>query len=62
MSPDDRQHRNDQTVEIDLSDVAARSVVLFNVSGDGTIQMLSDWLRDASPAQSANLKLPLRVA
>ncbi len=61
VSPDDRQHRNDQTVEIDLSDVAARSVVLFNVSGDGTIQMLYPIGSDASPAQSANLKLPLRV-
>lgn len=61
VSPDDRQHRNDQTVEIDLSDVAARSVVLFNVSGDGTIQMLYPIGSDASPAQTANLKLPLRV-
>ncbi|WP_315832437.1 caspase family protein [Bradyrhizobium prioriisuperbiae] len=61
VSPDDRQHRNDQTVEIDLSDVASRAVVLFNVSGDGTIQMLYPIGSDATPAQSANLKLPLRV-
>lgn len=61
VSPDDRQHRNDQTVEIDLSDVAQRAVVLFNVSGDGTIQMLYPIGSDASPATSANLKLPLRV-
>ncbi|MEW6643207.1 MAG: caspase family protein [Pseudomonadota bacterium] len=61
ISPDDRQHRNDQTVEVDLSDVAARAVVLFNVSGDGTIQMLYPIGSDASPATSASLKLPLRV-
>jgi caspase domain-containing protein len=61
VSPDDRQHRNDQTVEIDLSDVSARAVVLFNVSGDGTIQMLYPIGSDASPAQTANVRLPLRV-
>jgi uncharacterized caspase-like protein len=61
ISPDDRQHHNDQTVEIDLSDAAGRGLVVFNVSGDGTIQMLYPIGSDASPAQSANLKLPLRV-
>jgi uncharacterized caspase-like protein len=61
MSPDDRQHHNDQTVEIDLSDAAGRALVVFNVSGDGTIQMLYPIGSDASPTQSANLRLPLRV-
>jgi uncharacterized caspase-like protein len=61
ISPNDRQHHNDQTVEIDLSDAAGRALVVFNVSGDGTIQMLYPIGSDASPAQSANLKLPLRV-
>jgi hypothetical protein len=36
-------------------------VVLFNVSGDGTIQMLYPIGSDASPVRSANLRLPLRV-
>src|SRR5262249_12555292 len=40
VSPDDRLHNNGQMIDIDLSDVAGRAVVLFNVSGDGTIQML----------------------
>jgi hypothetical protein len=35
-------------------------VVLFNVSGDGTIQMLYPIGSDASPVRSANLRLPLR--
>jgi hypothetical protein len=61
IAPDDRAHRNDQTVEIDLSDVTNRAVVLFNVSGDGTIQMLYPIGSDASPTQSGNLRLPLRV-
>lgn len=61
VSPDDRLHHNDQAVDIDLSDVGGRAVVLFNVSGDGTIQMLYPIGSDASLARSANLRLPLRV-
>ncbi len=48
-------------VDIDLSDVAGRAVVLFNVSGDGTVQMLYPMGSDVSPVKSANLRLPLRV-
>ncbi|WFU44346.1 caspase family protein [Bradyrhizobium sp. CB82] len=61
MWPDDRQQRSGQTVEVDLSDVASRAVLLFNVSGDGTIQMLYPVGSDASLARSTNLRLPLKV-
>ncbi|WP_445491714.1 caspase family protein [Rhodopseudomonas sp. RCAM05734] len=61
VSPDDRQHRSNQTIDIDISDVNNRAVLLFNVSGDGTIQMLYPIGSDASLNQSANLRLPLRV-
>ncbi|MFB9269864.1 caspase family protein [Bradyrhizobium erythrophlei] len=61
MWPDDRQQRRGQTVEVDLSDVASKAVLLFNVSGDGTIQMLYPIGSDASLARSANLRLPLKV-
>ncbi|WP_249137242.1 caspase family protein [Bradyrhizobium canariense] len=59
--PDDRQQRAGQTIEVELSDVAARSLLLFNVSGDGTIQMLYPVGTDAPLAKSASLRLPLRV-
>jgi Caspase domain len=61
ISPDDRQHHNNQSIEIDLSDAAGRALVVFDVSGDGTIQLLYPIGSDASPTQSANLRLPLRV-
>jgi hypothetical protein len=61
ISPDDRQHHNDQTIEIELSDAAGRALIVFDVAGDGTIQTLYPIGSDASPSQSANLKLPLRV-
>ncbi|WGS18042.1 MULTISPECIES: caspase family protein [unclassified Bradyrhizobium] len=59
--PDDRQQRAGQTIEVDLSDVASRAVLLFNVSGDGTIQMLYPVGSDAPLARSESLRLPLRV-
>ncbi|WGD49446.1 caspase family protein [Bradyrhizobium sp. CB1650] len=59
--PDDRQQRAGQTVEVDLADVASRAVLLFNVSGDGTIQVLYPVGSDAALARSASLRLPLRV-
>ncbi|WP_049814877.1 caspase family protein [Bradyrhizobium sp. WSM2793] len=59
--PDDRQQRAGQTIEVELSDVASRALLLFNVSGDGTIQMLYPVGKDAAVAKSSNLRLPLRV-
>jgi hypothetical protein len=61
VSPDDRLHHNGQTIDIDLSGVGGRAVVLFNVSGDGTIQMLYPIGSDASPVRLDTLRLPLRV-
>jgi hypothetical protein len=61
ISPDDRQRHINQSVEIDLSDAAGRALLVFNVSGDGTIQMLYPIGSDPSPIQSASLRLPLRV-
>ena len=62
ISPDDRLQRNGKTVEINLSDVAGRAVVLFNISGDGATQMLYPLGTDASPVGSTNLRLSLRVS
>jgi hypothetical protein len=61
VAPDDAQHRNNQPVQIELSDVAGRSVILFDISGDGTVQMLYPIGSDAAPTQAGNLRLPLRV-
>jgi Caspase domain len=61
VSPDDRQHHSNQTIEIDLSDAAGRALLVFDIAGDGTIQLLYPIGSDASPTQSANLRLPLRV-
>lgn len=61
IAPDDAQHHNDEPIQIELSDVAGRSIILFDISGDGTIQMLYPIGSDAAPTQSGSLRLPLRV-
>ena len=61
VAPDDARHHNDSAVQIELSDVAGRAAILFNISGDGTIQMLYPIGSDAAPTQTGSLRLPLRV-
>jgi len=61
VAPDDAQHHNDQSVQIELSDVAGRAAILFDISGDGTIQMLYPIGSDAARPQGGSLRLPLRV-
>ncbi len=61
VAPDDRQHHRGQNIEINVSDVGARSVIIFNVSGDGTIQMLYPLSSDSSRPKSDTLNIRLRV-
>ncbi len=61
VAPDDRQHHRGQTIEINVSDVGARSVIIFNVSGDGTIQMLYPLSSDPPQSKSDTLNIRLRV-
>jgi hypothetical protein len=59
--PDDRQHHRGQKIEINLSDVGARAVIIFNVSGDGTVEMLYPLNSDPSPPKTPTLSLTFRV-
>ena len=59
--PDDRLHHRGQNIEINIADVAARAVIIFNVSGDGTFQMLYPLASDPPTPTSANLNIRLRV-
>jgi hypothetical protein len=61
IAPDDAQHHNDEPVQIELSDVGGRSVILFDISGDGTIQMLYPIGSDDTPIKAGTIRLPLRV-
>jgi uncharacterized caspase-like protein len=61
VAPDDAQHHDGEPVQIELKDVAGRAVVLFDISGDGTVQMLYPIGSDEAPTQAGSLRLPLRV-
>ncbi len=61
VGPDDAKFHNQQVVKIDLSDLAGRALVLFDISGDGTIQMLYPVGSDDAVRRDATLELPLRV-
>jgi len=61
VAPDDAQHHNGEPVQIELKDVSGRAVVLFDISGDGTVQMLYPIGSDEAPTQAGSLRLPLRV-
>jgi hypothetical protein len=61
VAPDDGLHRSDQMVQIELAEVSGRALVLFNIAGDGTIQMLYPIGSDASSIPTADYRFPVRV-
>ena len=61
VTPDDSRHRNESVVQIEVKEVAGRSLVLFNIAGDGTVQMLYPIGSDAVPVPSADFRFPVRV-
>jgi hypothetical protein len=61
IAPNDGQQHSGQKVLIELSDLSGRSIVVFDVSGDGTIQMLYPVGSDIEQVSEETLKLPVRV-
>jgi hypothetical protein len=61
LTAGDEQHHNDDMVQVELSDVAQRSVVLVNISGDGTIQLLYPLGPDVGQNIASNFQISLRV-
>ena len=61
IAPDDRLHRNQSQVQIELSELAGRALILFNIAGDGTVQLLYPIGSDAMVVPSATLRFPLQV-
>lgn len=57
----DNRHSTDDVVQISLSDVANRSIVLVNLSSDGTVQMLYPFEPDTPHNSEADFRLSLRV-
>jgi hypothetical protein len=61
VTPDDSLHRNSTLVNIEVDDVAGRTLILFDITGDGTIQSLYPSGADPRVVQTAVYSFPVRV-
>jgi hypothetical protein len=61
VTPDDSLRHNASLVRIELADVAGRSLILFDITGDGTVQMLYPSGSDPYILKTADYNFPVRV-
>jgi hypothetical protein len=61
LLPDDKVHRRDSRIDVQVSGVAQRSLLLFNIAGDGTVQALYPIGSDPSVIATADYKFAVRV-
>jgi hypothetical protein len=61
IAPDDGLHRNESLVNVEVGDIAGRSLVLFNIAGDGTVQLLYPIGSDAAVVEADKLSFPVKV-
>jgi hypothetical protein len=61
IGPDDSRHRNESVVQIEVSEVAGRALVMFNIAGDGTVQVLYPIGTDQPIIPSPSFRFPVRV-
>jgi hypothetical protein len=59
--PDDKLHRNDSRVTVEIGGVSGRALVLLNIAGDGTVQLLYPVGTDPKVLRDADYRLPVRV-
>ena len=61
VTPDDKLHRYDGKVVVEIGDLAGRALVLFNIAGDGTVQLLYPIGKDPKIIPTDQYRLPVRV-
>jgi hypothetical protein len=61
VTPDDSLRHDASLVRIELADVAGRSLILFDITGDGTVQMLYPSGSDPYILKTADYNFPVRV-
>lgn len=60
--PDDKVHRRDTRIDVQVSGVAQRSLLMFNIAGDGTVQALYPIGSDARVIATPDYKFQVRVS
>jgi hypothetical protein len=61
VTPDDKLHHNQAKVAVEIGAVAKRALVLFNIAGDGTVQLLYPVGSDPVILQTPDYQLPVQV-
>jgi uncharacterized caspase-like protein len=59
--PGDAVHRKDSQVAVEIGNLAGRALVMFNIAGDGTVQMLYPMDADPRIIKDDLYRLPVRV-
>ncbi len=60
--PDDKVHRRDARIEVQVAGVAQRSLLMFNIAGDGTVQTLYPIGSDARVIATPEYRFQVRVS
>jgi len=61
VTPDDKVHRREARLEVQVSDMAQRALLMFNIAGDGTVQALYPFGSDLPVITTADYKFPVVV-
>jgi hypothetical protein len=61
VTPNDSLHRSDSLVHIEITDVAGRALILLNIAGDGTVEMLYPIGSDPHVLRNSSYNFPVRV-
>jgi hypothetical protein len=59
--PGDAVHRADSKVAVEIGNLSGRALVLFNIAGDGTVQLLYPLANDPKIVRENLYRLPVRV-
>jgi hypothetical protein len=59
--PDDSLRREGSRIFVEIANVQGRALILLNIAGDGTVQMLYPTRPDAKPVRDAAFRLPVQV-
>jgi hypothetical protein len=60
--PDDKVHRRDERVDVQVSGITQRYLVMFNIAGDGTVQDLYPRGSDKRFIDTPDFKLEMKVS
>ena len=61
LFPNDKLHRKGARIEVEVSNVSGRSMVMFNIAGDGTVQTLYPVASDPEVLRQTKYRFPVQV-